>query len=172
MREFLKSNGPWGQLVEFGDIELMPLEADEPVQLNGRIKVTPMLVPHRDEYSETVGFRIDRPSQSVLFMPDIDKWERWDRRIEDVLAGVDVAFVDGSFYDADEIPGRDMSEMPHPFIAESMTRLEPLPASERQKVRFIHLNHTNPALRPESDARRAIEAAGFGVAEERQRTNL
>ena len=107
-----------------------------------------------------------------MFIPDIDKWKRWDRRLEDVLADVDLAYVDGTFHANGEIAYRDMSEIPHPFITESMERLGPLPAAERAKVRFIHLNHTNPALRPDSDARKEIEAAGFGVAEERQRTPI
>jgi pyrroloquinoline quinone biosynthesis protein B len=59
-----------------------------------------------------------------------------------------------------------MSGFPHPFISHSMERFGPLPESERAKIRFIHLNHTNPALRVDSDARKVIGAAGFRVAEE------
>ncbi|MHC4773850.1 MAG: MBL fold metallo-hydrolase, partial [Planctomycetota bacterium] len=133
---------------------------------------TPILVPHRDEYSETVGFRTDGPHRSVLYVSDIDKWDRWERRIEDLMVEVDGAWLDGTFYDDAELPGRAMAEIPHPFITESMQRFEPLPLSEKEKVRFIHLNHTNPALDPQSAARRAIEAAGFHVAEAGQRFGL
>jgi len=172
MREFLSSHGPWDQLVNYRNIVLRDLAADEPVALNDRITVTPFRVPHREEYSEAVGFRIDGPSRSVLFIPDVDKWDRWDRRIEDAIAGVDVAYLDGTFYADGELGRRDMSAIPHPFIAESMERLAPLPAAERAKIRFIHLNHTNPALREGTDARRAIEAAGFRTADERQRESI
>ncbi len=58
----------------------------------------------------------------------------------------------------------NMAEIPHPFIVEAMQRLAALPAAEKSKVRFIHLNHTNPALRLESEAARAIAKAGFRVA--------
>jgi pyrroloquinoline quinone biosynthesis protein B len=172
MHAFLSDNGPWDQLVRLGNIELQPLAAGQPVALSPRVTVTPLVVPHRDEYSETVGFRIDGPDRSALYISDIDKWDRWDRRIEDLIAEVDVAWLDGTFYDATEVPGRSMDEIPHPFMTESMRRFEALPASERDKVRFIHLNHTNPALDPDSAARRAIEAAGFRVAGERERFDL
>lgn len=166
MTAFLKENGPWGQLVELGNIELRAMAADRAVILNGRVRVTPLLVPHRDEYSETVGFRIEGPGRSVLYIPDIDKWEKWDRRIEDEIARVDVAYLDGTFFDGEELGGRDMSEIPHPFVRESLTRFAALPASERGKIRFIHLNHTNALLRAGSDARKAVAAAGLGVAQQ------
>jgi pyrroloquinoline quinone biosynthesis protein B len=172
MKTFLETNGPWDQLVALGNIELREMTADEGVQLNERIAVTPFIVPHRDEYSETVGFRIDGPNRSILFIPDIDKWEKWDRRIEDVIAKVDVAYLDGTFYANGEIPGRDMAEIPHPFIEESLQRFSPLTGHERSKIRFIHLNHTNPALRAESAARSVIDANGMRVTEEGDREPL
>ena len=129
-------------------------------------------MPHRDEYTETVGFRITGPNKSVLFIPDIDKWEKWERRIEDMIASADIAYVDGTFYADGEIPGRNMKEIPHPFIVETMERLASLPASEKSKVRFIHLNHTNPALRPGSPAAQSIEQSGFRIAIEGERVAL
>ena len=172
MREFLKTNGPWDQLVQLRNIDLRPLRADEPLALNDRLTITPLPVPHRDEYSETVGFRIVGPHRSVLYVPDVDKWERWDRSIEALVAEVDVAYLDGTFFADGEIRGRSMSEVPHPFIVESMTRFEALPRAERAKIRFIHLNHTNPALQPDSEAHRRIERAGFRVAEIGERVRL
>lgn len=175
MQGFLEGNGPWDQLVKLRNIAITPMEADKPVRLNARITVTPFLVPHRDEYTETVGYRIDGPTRSVMFIPDIDKWEKWDAqgwKIEDVLAAVDVAYLDGTFYADGELPGRSMAEVPHPFIVESMRRFAPLAVGERSKVRFIHLNHTNPALRDDSDARRVIEQAGFAIAAKGERQPL
>lgn len=178
MQAFLEGNGPWDQLVKLKNITIRPLTADAPVQLNARIKVTPFLVPHRDEYTETVGFRIDGPSRSIVFIPDIDKWEKWDaggaagHRIEDVIADVDVAYLDGTFNADGELPGRSMAEVPHPFIVESMQRFAPLPEHERSKIRFIHLNHTNPALRDGGDEQRRIQQAGFDVAREGERQPL
>lgn len=146
MREYLASNGPWEQLVRLRNIALQPLAEDSTVALSPSVRVTPFRVPHRDEYSETVGFRIVGPTHSVVFVPDIDKWERWSRPLEDLVRANDVLYLDGTFYDGSELPGRDLSEVPHPLIRETMERLAALPAELRDRVRFIHLNHTNPAL--------------------------
>ena len=119
-------------------------------------------MPHRDEYSETVGFLVRGPSRSILWLPDIDKWERWSTPLESILARVDVAYIDGTFYDASELPGRDLSEIPHPLMTETLTRLASSPL--RAKVRFIHLNQSNPLLREEKP--------GVVVAKDGERTRL
>jgi pyrroloquinoline quinone biosynthesis protein B len=145
MRTFLETNGPWDQLVHLHNIDIVAIEDDVPVTLNERISVTPLRVPHRDEYSETVGFLIRGPSRSILWLPDIDKWEKWPTPLESILARVDVAYLDGTFYDAAELPGRDLREIPHPLMTETLARLANSPL--RSKVRFIHLNQSNPLLR-------------------------
>lgn len=175
MSQFLTDNGPWQQLVRINNIKLQPLTAGTPVQLNGGLKVTPILVPHRQEYSEVVGFRIEGPDASVLFIPDIDSWTQWDEqgtRIEDEIAKVDVAYLDGTFFANGEIPGRDMSGFPHPFISSSLARFAALPASERAKIRFIHLNHSNAALWPDTDAHKQVLAAGARIAREGEQISL
>ncbi|TFG64545.1 MAG: pyrroloquinoline quinone biosynthesis protein PqqB [Gemmatimonadales bacterium] len=175
MQVYLGSNGPWDQLVQYGNIELRPVANEIPVRLNERLTVTPFLVPHRQEYSEVVGFLVEGPRRSLLFIPDIDSWEEFDElgiHIEDLIARVDLAYLDATFYSNGEIPGRDMSGFPHPFIKHSMERFSALPAEQKAKVRFIHLNHTNPALVAESKARRTIERNGFRVAEEMERVGL
>lgn len=140
MAEFLTTNGPWSQLVSLENIALKPLQDGVGVDLGGLV-VTPFVVPHRDEFSETVGYRVEGPNSSLLWLPDIDKWSRWDTPVEEVVASVDVAYVDGTFYEDAELPNRDMSEIPHPFVVESMERLGD------QGVVFMHLNHTNRLLR-------------------------
>ncbi|MEM0982896.1 MAG: MBL fold metallo-hydrolase [Planctomycetota bacterium] len=165
MGEFLRGSGPWSQLVKLENIDVRPLADNTAVGLGGGLSITPLLVPHRDEFSETVGFRIDGPTRSALFIPDIDKWSKWDRSLADELASVDVAYLDGTFFRDGEIPGRDMSLIPHPFVEETVALLRDLHLNERAKVRFIHLNHTNPLLW-DDDARREIEALGFRVAEQ------
>ena len=188
MAAFLFSNGPWDQLVRLGNIELEDLEADTP-DVVGSLTVTPFEVPHRQEYTEVVGYRIDGPDRSALFLPDIDSWEEWDEwgeegprersvvetapegpgRIERALASVDVAYLDATFFANGEIPGRDMSGFPHPFITHSMARFADLPAEEKAKIRFIHFNHTNPVRFPDAPERREVLEAGFGLAEEGER---
>ena len=164
LREFLQNNGPWSQLVDLGNIALTTLSAGTAVQPTPQLTVTPFRVPHRDEFSETVGYRIEGPNKSALFIPDIDKWAKWDQKLLDAVADVDLAFLDGTFYDGAELGHRDMSEVPHPFIAESMTLMADWPEKERQKVHFIHLNHTNPLLNPESEETRRVLKSGCHVA--------
>jgi pyrroloquinoline quinone biosynthesis protein B len=175
MHGFLTGNGPWSQLVELGNIDLRRLHEGESVQLNDRLTVTPVSVPHRDEFSETVGFLIEGPSQSIFFLPDIDKWQAWDETagdgaLERILERVDVAYLDGSFYADGEVPGREMSEIRHPFISESLERLAG--SSHRDKIRFIHLNRTNPAIVDGSEAQLAVRRAGFRLAREGERVDL
>jgi pyrroloquinoline quinone biosynthesis protein B len=145
MRDFLEHNGPWSQLVTLQNITLQPIEDGVSVALNERISITPLRVPHRDEYSETVAYLVRGPSSTVLWLPDIDKWEKWTTPLESILDRVDVAYLDGTFYDASELPGRDLREIPHPLMTETLARLAGSPLLG--KVRFIHLNQSNPLLR-------------------------
>ncbi|MBO6798115.1 MBL fold metallo-hydrolase [Maricaulis sp.] len=171
MAQYLSTSGPWEQLVRYGNIALQDLREGEGADVAG-LTVTPFLVPHRQEYTEVVGFSIDGPDRSALFLPDIDSWEEWDEegtRIEDMIASVDVAYLDATFFANGEIPGRDMSGFPHPFITHSMARFADLPATEKAKVRFIHFNHTNPVRFPDSPERQQVLDAGFGLADEGER---
>ncbi|MEQ9186385.1 MAG: MBL fold metallo-hydrolase [Cryomorphaceae bacterium] len=163
MKKFLERNGPWDQLIRIHNIKLMELTDGQTVHLND-IAVTPMRVPHRDEYSETVGFRISGPTSSLLFIPDIDKWERWNRPIAEMVLSVDHILLDATFFSASEIPGRNMAEIPHPFVTETIDVLSSLPDEEKKKVHFIHLNHTNPLLRTDSDATNTVNEAGMQIA--------
>jgi pyrroloquinoline quinone biosynthesis protein B len=166
MNEFLAHNGPWSQLVDTKAIELRELAIDQTLQLADDLSITALRVPHRDEFSDTLAFVVRGPRRALLYLPDIDKWERWDLRLEDVLAGVDVALVDGTFFEDGEIPGRAMSEIPHPFIVETLERLRAAPPELRSRVVFTHLNHTNPAANPGSDSARRIRELGCSVARE------
>lgn len=168
MTSFLESNGPWSQLVSLENVVLEEMQKDEMIDLGNGIRVTPLLVPHRDEFSETVGFRIQGPEKTALFIPDINKWELWDKSLPDELAKVDAAFLDATFFQNGELPGRDMSEIPHPFVEETMALLKDLSDSEKSKVHFIHFNHTNPLLQDQGPARNLVLEKGFRIAFEGQ----
>ena len=172
MQAFLSDNGPWDQLVRYENIELMPLADGEEVVLSQAVRVTPFLVPHRDEYSETVGFRIDGPNRSAIYLPDIDKWQRWETDIRDVVRSVDYALLDATFFADGELPGRDMSNIPHPFVSESMALFDELAPDEKARVIFIHMNHTNPLLVDGSEEQAVVREKGFRVAFEGLRLEL
>lgn len=172
MKDFLESNGPWSQLVTLQNIILQPLTANVHVALTENLTISPFLVPHRDELSETVGYQINGPDKKAIFIPDINKWGIWERDIVAEVQRVDIALLDGSFYKNGEIPGRDMSEIPHPFVEESMDVLGDLTAAEKARVHFIHINHTNPLLRRGSAAYQEVKRNGFKVAHEKQHIDL
>lgn len=171
MSVYLAENGPWSQLVKYRNIVLKPLQNNEARSL-GTIRVTPFLVPHRDEYSETVGYRIDGPKKSALFIPDINKWSQWQSSLFEMVETVDYALIDATFYADGELPGRDMSVIQHPFVTESISLLRDLPADQRKKVWFIHMNHTNPLLNAQSDETLSVLAAGYNIAVEGIRLGL
>ena len=171
MAEMLRGNAPWSQLVELQNIVLEPLAKNAVVRLNGRVSVTPFLVPHRDEFSETVGYRIITDSKTAIFIPDIDKWEKWSTPITDVVRSADILFLDATFYADGEIP-RPMSEVPHPFVSETMALLKNLPAKDRAKVHFIHFNHSNPLVQDDKKKLAEVMRNGFAVAVEGRRYEL
>ncbi|WP_435264339.1 MBL fold metallo-hydrolase [Tenacibaculum sp. nBUS_03] len=129
------------------------------------MSVTPIQVPHRDEYSETVGYLINNTSKKALFIPDVDKWEKWDRSIVDYIKQVDVAFLDATFFKNGEI-NRDMNEVPHPFVEESMELFKQLAIKDKKKIYFIHFNHTNPLLEEGSNEEKMVIEKGFNVAKQ------
>lgn len=165
MAAFLQDNAPWEQLLRLDNIKINPLADQSPVAIEGGVRVTPIVVPHRDEYSETVAYWIQGPRKSALYLPDIDKWERWKTPIEEWIKKVDYAFLDATFYDGNELPNRSIAAIPHPFVVESVKRFQKLTASEKEKIYFIHLNHTNPLLNRTSKAYQQLSEKGFKVAE-------
>ena len=164
MKTFLEQNGPWSQLVKNKNIVVQEMKDQQEIELTNNLKVIPFTVPHRDEFSETVGYTIIGPNKKVLFIPDIDKWGKWTTNIIDEVAKVDYAFIDGTFYDEAEINNRDISTIPHPFIIESMYLFKDLPAAEKKKIYFIHFNHTNPVINKKSWQAELVLKNGFNIA--------
>nr|WP_298899034.1 MBL fold metallo-hydrolase [uncultured Altererythrobacter sp.] len=168
MAEFLRTNGPWSQLVELGNVELVGLLNQKVEVLEGGFAFVPITVPHRDEYSETVGFFVILAGKTVFYLPDLDSWnelaERTGIELAELLGRADYAFVDATFWDDNELKGRDMSEIPHPRVTQTMDLLQDLPALERAKVHFIHYNHTNPIRDPDSPESKEVIERGFNVA--------
>jgi pyrroloquinoline quinone biosynthesis protein B len=157
MSSFLKGNAPFSQLVTLNNISLREMKGH--VILSESLTISPVLVPHRSEFTETVGYFISGSKKKILFIPDIDKFEHMKGdQIEDLIDRVDYAFLDGTFFDETEILGRKISEIPHPLISESIKRFSTYP--HRDRIYFVHLNHTNPCLR-DSKERTMVEDLGF-----------
>jgi pyrroloquinoline quinone biosynthesis protein B len=172
MEQFLRNNGPWSQLVQLNNIVMKPIQHQQPIKLDDQLSVRPILVPHRDEFSETIGFVIQSNRKSVLFIPDIDKWEKWQEQIEAMVKSVDLALIDGTFFQNGELPNRDMKEVPHPFVEETVKRFSNFSQKEKSKICFIHFNHTNPLIKNKSSQKELLLKQGFQVAEEGMQITL
>ena len=172
MKGFLIQNGPWSQLLKLDNIKINNINNHQKFKLSSRVSITPFLVPHRDEFSETVGYEIKGPNKTILFIPDIDKWGKWNQNLLETIKTVDLALVDGTFYDAKEVNYRDISEIPHPFVVETMDLFKNESNIEKSKIKFIHLNHTNPLINSASNERKELENKGFSVGEFKELIHL
>ena len=85
---------------------------------------------------------------------------------------VDYALLDATFFASNELPNRDMSEVPHPFVQESMKLFSGLSAADKNKAIFIHFNHSNPLLQDGSSAQIQATKAGFRFAVEGMKLKL
>ena len=166
MGTFLSSNGPWDQLVRINNISLNILEPNKIFDLTENISIVPFSVPHRDEYSDTLGFKILGPEKKLLYIPDIQGWKAWDRSIMEEVEQADIAILDGTFFSPEELPGRDLTKIGHPFITSSIEVLKESVSSKNKKVFFTHLNHSNLALNPDGKERKIIHEAGYSLASE------
>jgi pyrroloquinoline quinone biosynthesis protein B len=170
MRKLLEESAPWELLDRLDNVEIQDLAGGVPIRLSASLHIRPIPIPHRSEYTETVGFVVSGPRRTALYLPDIDKWHRWPA-LNDVLKEVDLAFVDGTFYGEGELD-RPMAEIPHPSIEESLAFFGAMDKATRNKIHFIHMNHTNPLLGPTGPAHAAVEDAGMHVAQEGQQYPL
>lgn len=168
MADFLRDNGPWDQLVALDNIRIHEISVGTSVDLEAGVNVTPVAVPHRDEYADTVGFLIEGARSKLLYVPDTDSWDGWSPALRDLVSDVDVAILDGTFFSMDELPGRGVESVGHPLITRTMEMLEEGVREGRLSVYFTHLNHSNPALDPDGDASREMRARGFRVLAEQQ----
>jgi pyrroloquinoline quinone biosynthesis protein B len=144
MAAFLRENGPWSQLVSLNNIRICVLQPGVETRLSPHLCLFPVAVPHRNEYSDTLAFLVRGQGKRLFYCPDIDSWDAWDLDLRSLVSDCDIALLDGTFYSADELPGRDMSRIPHHLATDTARRL----AWVNCDVRLIHLNHSNPLHAP------------------------
>ncbi|RME81378.1 MAG: pyrroloquinoline quinone biosynthesis protein PqqB [Caldilineae bacterium] len=161
MADFLRGNAPWSALIEQSNIRLHRLPPHIPEALTDGIHITAVPVPHRREFSDTVAYLVQGPDRILFYCPDIDRWQGVD------LAGAwqegGVALLDGTFFHPDELPGRDLHTIPHPFVRDTVQFFrQRLSTESPPQVLFIHLNHTNP-LWQQGPERAWVRERGFGV---------
>lgn len=165
MASFLSTNGPWSLMVEEGRLDLRPMTPGRRYTIDDQLSATAIAVPHREEYSDTVGFLFEGPEESLFYLPDVDRWGVGGFDLEAVVDRADVALLDGSFYSAAELPGRAQEDIPHPLIPDTMARLQSR-VDRGARVVFTHLNNSNPVFDPRSDEHRTVIERGFEIARE------
>ncbi|WEL19306.1 MBL fold metallo-hydrolase [Candidatus Nanohalococcus occultus] len=154
VEHYLMNNDPYRRMVDRGNIEIQGFDDGDSVRLQGtQIKALTYEHPHLGH--KATAYKIIGENKTVFYLPDTNEWtERQLKEIEEA----DIAIIDGTFWNEDEIDR--YNEVPHPTIEESMVRFK----NYDTEIYFTHLNHTNPALREDSDERKELEENGFGVA--------
>ena len=126
-------------------------------------------VPHRDDTSDTHAILISGENKRVLFLPDHDDWEQtlksvgyknpneWFQSL-----GATHVLLDATFWNGEELSGRDMKDVPHPTVEDSLARLQEGGIGGPEII-LIHLNHTNPLNNPNSHQSRMVEDAGHSI---------
>ena len=154
--KLLAETAVWRPLMD--NVQLITLAPHEPITLAPNLTITPIPVPHRDEWGVgTFAFRLQGPGRSLLYLPDIDQWEAW-AEARSVLTAVDIAIVDATFYGREELGGRD--PVAHPYVPHTLSLFADIPG----QLILTHFNHTNPVLDETSRAHQTVLAAGVQVA--------
>ena len=159
MLSFLADNEPWAALFRGGHLEPVAVDPGGSTTV-GDAEIGLLRVPHRAEFTDTVAISVG----GMLYLPDIDAWEPWEGH-HSVIGSHDLALLDASFWSADEVPGRDVAEIPHPLVPDTIERFADL----SDRVVLTHLNHTNPLCDPNSPETAAVRDRGFRVAREGDR---
>lgn len=155
MHQFLRSNEPWGVMYRNRNINPVVLYDDVTVELTKNLKITPSLVPHRADFTDTFAYSIIGKDREMYFCPDIDHWDVFNHEstLKQYLLQTafitkkDILLLDATFYDNHELLNRDMSSIPHPRVVETARLVRENRAqvnANHQEVVLIHMNHSNP----------------------------
>eukprot|EP00898_Chlorokybus_atmophyticus_P006061 jgi/Chlat1/6456/Chrsp45S06050 len=169
--ELFRATPAWNQLLLDERVRLAPVPTQAGVD---DALITGVKVPHRAELSDTHAYVVSGVKKQLLYLPDHDSWREtlsaagcdegdvrgWLKKL-----GVDVAVIDGTFFDVKELPSGRQSTVPHPPVCETLKLLGTRQQGDSRVV-FTHFNHTNPLLGGHIEARRCVEEAGWEIGEE------
>ncbi|CAF1029553.1 unnamed protein product [Adineta steineri] len=162
--QFFRTNQPWRTYIEIGNFILNPIIPQTEIQLSSNLFIKPQLVPHRAEFSDAVGYFVRGPLRTIFYCPDVDSWDRgWLNENGllpiDIVKNVDQAFLDATFFSADELPNRKINEIPHPTVLQTLEKFQGL----EKKITLIHLNHSNPLYDAQSKQTEQCNKAGINI---------
>jgi pyrroloquinoline quinone biosynthesis protein B len=118
------------------------------------------------EEEAVIGLELVQDGKRLFYAPSLPGGgQDWKRS----TAESDLALLDGTFWTDDEFirvlgSGKTATQMGHLPLSGSNGLLEQLRGARDVRRVLIHLNNTNPALDEESEASRALRAAGWEVA--------
>lgn len=120
------------------------------------------------EGEQTVGVELAWDGRRIHYIPGC---ARVTERLAARINGTDMLFFDGTLWRDDEMmieglsqkTGRRMGHISMSGTGGSIEALKDLSIGRRV---FIHMNNTNPVLRPHSDERKLAETEGWTIAED------
>ena len=158
--QLLLDNEPWQAMQREGFIAMEQVGFNRPFELMPKIRMELLEVPHRSEWgTDTAALTLAGPQRKMLYLPDIDFWDAWDRDVLATVREYDIALLDGCFWVAPPRKG-----VPHPPVTETMDRLQEIAGDV--EIVFTHFNHSNPVLTQGSPERSTVEERGFRIARE------
>ncbi|MDP6187883.1 MAG: MBL fold metallo-hydrolase [Candidatus Poseidoniaceae archaeon] len=178
MEHLVDRTPQWSLMVDQGVFQPTTFHDRDNLQFSPNLTIQPVHVPHRDELSDMHAFVIRGPNRSLLFLPDHDTWaETLERHNQPSIRSwletleVDIALIDGTFWSADELAGRNQDKVPHPPISQTIDML----GFKRQgdpEIIFIHLNHTNPVYDEWSEEHTQVVEMGWKIGKQGMRFSL
>ncbi|MEM8690642.1 MAG: pyrroloquinoline quinone biosynthesis protein PqqB [Pseudomonadota bacterium] len=177
--DLLAQNPVFGVL----DAELVarrPIALDTVFEPIDGLHVTPFAVPGKvplfmedDDLDlqamgeQTVGLKLQTAEKTAYYIPGCATVPDWLRH---QLSDGDMILFDGTVWENDEMQQTGTGQktgarMGHIAMAGADGSLARLAHLEGRKV-YIHINNTNPVLRPDSPERAEVEAAGWIIAQD------
>lgn len=148
-------------------VTALPVPGKLPIHLEG-------LLPPDPEDNVGLWIRDRRTGRLAVYLPAVASI---DEGLLQAVAGADCLFFDGTFWSSDELVRLGLStkcaeEMAHLPIGDPVGSLARLAGLRARRKIYTHLNNSNPILRADSAERRAVEEAGWEVAEDGMEVRL
>jgi len=141
---------------------LFPVPGKVPLYLEGEEVVTDL------EGDQTVGVELTVAGRKVFYIPGC---ARLTDALRARLSGAALLFFDGTLWRDDEMVQAGLGSktgrrMGHMSISGDDGSIAGFADMEIGRKIFVHMNNTNPVLRPGSDERQAAEAAGWTIGQD------
>lgn len=162
VENYMMKNDPYRFLIDRDNIQVHDFSDGEEIDIRGgSIESRQFHHPHLNH--DTTAYIIEGENKELFYLADITDFTD---EIVECVEEADIAIIDGTFWSEDEI-GR-FEEVPHPPIRRSLDQF----SDTDTEIYFTHLNHTNPAIKEDSQERQELEKRGFNVATQGMELNL